>query len=340
MLVISKAGRALRQVMSRRRASAGPCALVLMYHRIAKVQDDPWDLAVSPENFAAHLRVVRGFGPCLGFSAMMDALQGGAPPPCGIAVTFDDGYRDNLEAALPLLEAAGVSATVFVTSGTIGSGREFWWDMLVRLILSTPRLPPRLSKGISGRQHELRMGERGSPQRLRSFNRLRGALLPLPLEQIYFHLDEIAAWAGQDAVGPKETHPMDENELRRLAASPLIEIGGHTRTHAPLTMIPPDLAAREIADGRKELIRMTGHKIDSFAYPFGKHDRDVVRMTAEAGFRHAATVIDGVAAASTTPLRVPRLQVKNWTAEVFESNLRAYVGSPRTVTPFATKVSQ
>ena len=106
---------------------------MLMYHRVASLESDRWGLAVQPERFAGHMQLLRErFNP-ISLPDLLAALRGGGVPRRSVAVTFDDGYRDNLTVAKPLLERYGVPGTVFVVSGYVGSKRDFWWDELDRL---------------------------------------------------------------------------------------------------------------------------------------------------------------------------------------------------------------
>src|SRR5690606_37807585 len=96
---------------------------VLLYHRVADAPRDPQQLAVAPERFAAHLEVLAAT--CTPVALGEAAARLRSPrglPPRAVAVTFDDGYRDNLHTAKPLLERHGVPATVFVASGYVGAG--------------------------------------------------------------------------------------------------------------------------------------------------------------------------------------------------------------------------
>jgi peptidoglycan/xylan/chitin deacetylase (PgdA/CDA1 family) len=76
-----------------------------------------------------------------------------------VAVTFDDGYADNLLNGKPLLECYDVPVTVFVTSGYVGAGREFWADELERLFLQPGTLRQELCLAIKGRTHQWDLGE-------------------------------------------------------------------------------------------------------------------------------------------------------------------------------------
>src|SRR4051794_20071252 len=120
--------RAGRWLLERRGAIA-----ILLYHRVTALDSDPQQLAVTPEHFDEHLRVLREICTPVELADVPRMLRARRLPKRPVAVTFDDGYRDNLHEAKPLLERHGVPATVFVASGYVGSGREFWWDELERL---------------------------------------------------------------------------------------------------------------------------------------------------------------------------------------------------------------
>ena len=108
--------------------------LILCYHRVAEGVDDPFRLCVAPTNFAAHLEEATKRR----VPTTLDDLSVPTRRP-KVVVTFDDGYADNLENAVPIAEAMGVPITIFVTSGMIGSRHGFWWDRLAALMRARPR---------------------------------------------------------------------------------------------------------------------------------------------------------------------------------------------------------
>ncbi len=108
--------------------------LILCYHRIAEDVDDPLYLRVHPDNFAAHLEeIARWREP----STLSNLSVSSRRP--RVVVTFDDGYRDNLDVALPIAEAKGIPITVFITSGMLGDRNGFWWDRLAALLRAPER---------------------------------------------------------------------------------------------------------------------------------------------------------------------------------------------------------
>src|SRR5207245_611648 len=110
------------------------------YHRVEDLPSDPQRMCVGPDQFDEHLAVLRTrFRPASLSSAVEATRKGDLDR--DVAVTFDDGYADNLLNAKPLLETHGIPATVFVTTDYIDSKREFWWDELERLLLQPGDLP-------------------------------------------------------------------------------------------------------------------------------------------------------------------------------------------------------
>ena len=110
-------------------------ALILGYHRIANVKHDEYEVCVSPEHFAEQMDVISKHTNPIGLGKLVQHLKEDSLPPKSIAITFDDGYADNMYQAVPILEKYKIPATIFVCTGY--SGKEFWWDELERLIISS-----------------------------------------------------------------------------------------------------------------------------------------------------------------------------------------------------------
>ena len=128
-------------------------ALILLYHRVALPGADPWALCVSPEHFSEHMEVLRRIASPCTLSELVRAHAANSIPENAVAVTFDDGYLDNLTNARPILEEHDVPATIFVCSSAVGRRQEFWWDQLERALLQSPeKLPERLELDIDGKR--------------------------------------------------------------------------------------------------------------------------------------------------------------------------------------------
>ncbi|MGC5197186.1 polysaccharide deacetylase family protein, partial [Aphanothece microscopica] len=131
-----------------------------MYHRVANSEFDPWKLCVSEENFHAQLVAITKAATTMGISDYVEANKAGYPLPKRIAVvTFDDGYVDNLHTALPLLARHKVPATFYITTGYVGSPREFWWDWLETLLIVPNELPAVLELHLPDCKREWKLGD-------------------------------------------------------------------------------------------------------------------------------------------------------------------------------------
>ncbi len=310
--------------------------MILLYHRVTRLRNDPQLLAVSPAHFAEQLDVLaRTLRPVpLGEVA--------AGPERAVAVTFDDGYADNLHEAEPLLRRAGVPATVFATTGRTGSGGEFFWDELDRLLLQDDPLPPELTIDLGGVARHYAVGGVADP----SWDVLRPAR-PGSREQLYLDLcgaihrltadaraavlGDLRRWAGATATGRGSHRMMTAAELRRLDAGGVVEVGGHTVEHPLLSAETPARQREEIAANRRELATITGRPPAAFSYPFGgrrDYTADTVAAAAAAGYTLACANFPGRVRPGTDPMQLPRFIVRDWDGSRFAAELATWLDRP------------
>lgn len=320
--------------------------LVLMYHRVAQPSSDPWDMSVSPAHFAEHLDVIQSRARCLPLPEFANRMGSPDRPRRMVAITFDDGYRDNLLNAAPALEARDMPATVFVVSGSVNSGQDFWWDALARVFLTMPALPESLDIVSAGKRHSWTLGEGAicSPQEVQSFATWSAGNTPPwhPRQTVFLGVwailgalgladaealcERVVAWGGAERPGPADDHVMTREEVARLARDGLIEVGGHTRTHCQLDRTDQAEAAAEIAGCRADLREMIGRDIHSFTYPFGRFAPGTPDIVREAGFTQACTNRWRVAFPGTDRFRIPRVNVADMDGEDFGRFLHWIVG--------------
>lgn len=297
-----------------------PPVVVLLYHRVGTLAEDPQMLAVTPENFRQQLRYLRERYPILRFE---DDWSGISRP--SVAITFDDGYADNLHEALPILEEVGVPATFFVTSGYVGSSREFWWDDLERIIGGTPSLPERFS--LDDRDFGRNWPTGTAAERETLFRQLHPLMKKLTPERRDGWLEQLRRWAAVSEQGRGTHRSLTQEELRRLAASFWVTIGAHTVTHTPLSSLTPERQREEIVRSRHDLEEWLGRPVPVFSYPFGArcdYDRASVRICREAGFARVAANVAGQAHRWTDPLQVPRQLVRNWPVDEFAARMKEF----------------
>ncbi len=111
---------------------------VLMYHRVCPLSatearnELTRDLTVLPEDFEQQVRYLaeNGFALLSVYDVQRALLEGGSLPEKAVALTFDDGYRDNFEHAFPILRKYGASATIFLVKNTVDDARHLTWPMI------------------------------------------------------------------------------------------------------------------------------------------------------------------------------------------------------------------
>lgn len=296
-------------VRTTRRARAN----ILMYHRIAEDPGDPYSLCVAPERLAGQLQVLVSRAEVV---SLDEIVKPGRRPT--VAVTFDDGYADNLLEAVPIVERLGVPITVFVTSRMVGSSSGFWWDRLARAVLRPSRreLVVRLPSGpepvVTGTD----------PAARAALAELRRRLLPLPVPQIDVLVSQLC---DEVASGP-ETVPrvLSKEELCALAAHPLVTIGAHTTDHVMLRPQPPESQLDSVADSKADLESLLAAEVRHFAYPFGDRpsfDRRSMDAVRRAGFATACSALPGCVTRWSDPLCLPRRTVSDWAPATFGAQL-------------------
>jgi peptidoglycan/xylan/chitin deacetylase (PgdA/CDA1 family) len=113
-------------------------------------------------------------------------------------------------------------------------------------------------------------------------------------------------------------------ELQKLAASPLITIGGHTRTHPFLRNIAPERQRAEVVGGKADVEAWLDRPIEHFAYPHGSYGTETPVIAAEAGFTSAFTTEPAVVRADSDPMRIARLNIRDLDGQAFAETLWWY----------------
>ena len=302
----------LRNAAARLRAlgrpTGDPLAAILLYHRIAEPEDDPFRLSVSPEHFADQLERVRA---TYRVATLEEVVAGIDRPsheePC-VAVTFDDGYLDNLEVAEPIASSLDVPLTLFVTVEPVLSGTRFWWDELAERVLRATGADE-LSLTIDSRRRTFGVATPG--ERARACVALHGLLRTCSAAARAAALEQLPV-LGPDVVPDAHARPLDVDELRRMAQRPGVTVGSHTLTHPALTAVDAPVRERELVESRRELERVLGGTVDVVSYPYGRGtdlDDEVVRCAAVAGYVAACTTVQRPVTSTSRRLALPRLTV-------------------------------
>jgi peptidoglycan/xylan/chitin deacetylase (PgdA/CDA1 family) len=292
---------------------------VLNYHRVAEPSCDPWDLAVRPARFDQQIAVLRRRGPIVPLERcapeLVDRL---GRDRSRVAVTFDDGYADNLHAAVPLLERHDAPATVFVATDFLGRA-SFWWDDLAELHLTAGLTASAIAAAaadlgvLDGAEREVWASVPMADLHVAMYERL----VWRPLPEIVALVDALAAATGVEH-DRSSRRPLTTDELVRLAAHPLVTIGAHTASHPRLAWLTAEQARADIERGNARLDAIVGPAERVLAYPYGNTSRRTVAAARAAGTRVACTTDPRWVSPIDRSLSLPRLHPSDVEGDVFE----------------------
>ncbi|MFO1412790.1 MAG: polysaccharide deacetylase family protein [Burkholderiales bacterium] len=271
----------------------------MIFHRVLARPDPLRPFEPDRERFREVAAWLSDWFRVLPLGEAIARLRSGSLPSRAAAITFDDGYADNLHVAAPVLSEFGLPATCFVATGFLDGGR-MWNDTIIESVRGARsdvlRIPAL----------DLALPVTDNAQKTDAIARLIGRVKHLPPHE---RADAVAAVS--EAAGA--TLPTDlmltSDELRALRATG-VTIGAHTVTHPILAAVDEADARREIADGRDRLASLLREPIDLFAYPNGRAVQDYgsvhVAMVRQAGFSAAVSTNWGACSAKSDVFQLPR----------------------------------
>lgn len=269
---------------------------VLMFHRVLDASDPRWrvcdpDYTLPVEVFRQSLGFLARHYNVVSIGQVLRARAGqGRLPPRALLLTFDDGWADNVDYALPVLRAAGLPAVMFVVSDVVGRDQPFFQEQLVsawrRGVLQVDELdvalaPWRPAGAVTD------TGLAGLRGLIAELEKLDPATRDIVLARFAPRMD--------DGLG----HMVDREGLDRLGKHG-VALGLHGKTHAPMTRVP-DLDS-ELHGARDELAAMTGSPpTASMSFPYGAHDARIARRAREAGYELVFTSVPALNATGSGP---------------------------------------
>ncbi|HKW94415.1 MAG TPA: polysaccharide deacetylase family protein [Methylomirabilota bacterium] len=273
---------------------------ILCYHRVNDEQD-PFFPSLATEVFAEHMEFVAGAYVVLPVDELAERARRGTLPHNSLAITFDDGYRDNLTHAAPILARHGLAATVFLATGAIGSGEPLWFDPLALAFKHT-----RVEEWRAPWGDVLSLGSVAA--RLAGLKTVLDHLKRVPDGERRRMLPGVVDSLGLSGLEALKGLMMTWEDVGALVGLG-IRIGAHTITHPILSRMEPAAAAAEIRGSAAAIAAGAGSRPRAFAYPNGREDdysHAVVRAVREAGFTCAVTTRFGVNTKGTPPYELRR----------------------------------
>ncbi len=254
---------------------------VVMFHRVLATKDPRWntcdpDYTIEVSAFADCLDFFEKHYSLVSLRQVLEAQGGGSRlPPCSLLLTFDDGWADNVEYALPLMRQRGTPGAIFVVADAVGRDAPFFQEQLMGAWRSgrlspaaiatavrahAPHLPEVMNDDFSSIRRLIRVVEALDPA---SRERLMGAL---SLELVDGH-----------------RHMVTTTELVELEAGG-VAVGVHGKTHLPMTAVT-DLDA-ELSGARNQMAAMLRgtHRPACMSFPHGQYDQSIASRARDAGF--------------------------------------------------------
>ena len=277
-------------------AGLRPALAILIYHRVLARPDPLFPEQVDAARFDRHLSLLRRCFTVLPLAQALRRLDQGDLPPRAASITFDDGYADNAEVALPLLQWHGLPACFFIATAYLDGGR-MWNDSVINAVRMAP-----------GPQLDLSAFDLGVYpvatllQRRHTISELLRRLKYLPFSHRLACADEIGR-------APATGLMLRSAQVQALQRAGM-EIGAHTDTHPILSTLAAAGARSDILAGKRRLEQLTDAPVTLFAYPNGQPGRDYgardVAIVRDLGFEAAVSTHWGVARAGTDRFQLPR----------------------------------
>ncbi|RZJ12904.1 MAG: polysaccharide deacetylase family protein [Rubrivivax sp.] len=291
---------------------------VLIFHRVLREPDPLFPGDVDARRFDEQLGWIKRLFNVLPLDEAIRRLHAGELPERAAALTFDDGYADNHDEALPLLQAHGLPCSFFIATDFLDGGR-MWNDTLIEAIRRC-RLPAIDLHGLRGHQ-----GIELGTHSLQSIQERREALQVLIPQCKYLQPESrqllVTAVAARAEVTLPTDLMMSSQQVGALYRAGM-QIGGHTGSHPILASLSAAEAADEIARGKAKLEEIIGERVTMFAYPNGKPGEDYLPtrdpgLVKDIGFESAVSTAWGAARRETDVFQLPRFTPWDRSYKVF-----------------------
>jgi len=273
---------------------------ILIFHRVLSEPDPLCPDEMDALRFDSMLSWLGGMFNVLPLSEAVERARAQSLPSRALSITFDDGYADNHDVALPILKRHGMVATFFVATGFLDGGR-MWNDTLIESV--------RGARGDLIDLGDLGLGELP----VSNLNEKRSAVDQLLRHAKYLSPEQRLSMVSRVHSAAGASLPCDlmmtSQQVRALRSGGM-EIGAHTVSHPILTRLSSAAARTEIEASRTFLAELLGEPIELFAYPNGKFGQDYSQehadMVAKLGFLAAVATDPGVSTRHSDPFRLPR----------------------------------
>lgn len=283
---------------------------ILVYHRVNNQRHygNPVarSMSVRGTHFKRQMKFLNKYFNVISIDYLTDVFKQNEPlPERALAITFDDGYRDNYLNAFPLLKKYQFPATIFLTTGFIGTQKSLWWDHLQQIISrSTAKAFWQFSE--------------------RTLNRKFNGVASNKFQQLVDHLksvdnearDRFIEQSGQFFQIEKEDDDIPAVMLTPANIKEMsdagISFGSHTVSHLILSKVSELCVRQELAESKQDIEEITGREVCAFAYPNGglnDFNQRSIELLRDCGYQCAFMNVKGVNKVADDPFTLKRIGV-------------------------------
>lgn len=287
--------------------------VVLMYHDICEDDDNftSW-LRVKESSFKLQMLQLREIGNFVRPSDLYKnaILSKGC---LNFLITFDDGFHNQYELGLPVLEKFDIPALFFISTENVESGDLFWFDRIITPI-QTQRINSLELGHLGLRKYEFLASEGAKRwidiDALLEDIKVRGDSRHLDIKEILEYFDNNFGGVVRNVI--QKCRPLTCDEISKMKASKLCYFGSHSHRHEILTYLNDNDIRTNLVKSKEYLERLSGQCITHFAYPNGKMDTRVAALCQASGYDYGFTTTSGLARNNTDRMHIPRISVSGY----------------------------
>lgn len=294
---------------------------VLIYHRVNDEGNKFSIEAVSTKLFDGQMGYLAKHCSVLPIEVIIHKMHNGEPlPPRCVAITFDDGYKDNYTCAFPILKKYGLSATIFLVPGCMDSGMVLWFDSVLNAFRTTTK------NHLALPEPNFEVSFHNEAEKVRAVFQVLEHLKDLPAptrkESVNIAVEDLGV--GWDVEKPGEL--LSWGHVREMASAGM-KFGSHTLTHPLLSRIADREVTEEVLNSKMRIEEEIDRQVHVFAYPNGKasdFNDEVIRLIQQSGYAAALTTNIGCNRVNDDPYRYARLPLGAMDVPLFAVNLEWY----------------
>ena len=282
--------------------------MILMYHSIIAENNlklfGSISLGVGLKRFIRQMQWLKANYRIVTLPEFLDEMEDGFASTPPVTITFDDGWRDNLALAAPVLRDYNIRPAIFLATRHISTGEPFWWVRLDNLLRSAAE-----RKGAL----EIKLSE-GSPLKLNSdsrsiykaYNKIKDIIIAKGQDELSYICDQL-----KGVERPQQRIVLNWDEVRKLEAMGWL-IGPHTANHHILSHGSADMARKEIEESWRAVCREVKDPLPVFCFPNGRPEdfnENCISIIKELGLSAALTTQEAPADPHSDRFRLPRMKV-------------------------------